>query len=448
MVWGHPLIPSVPRVGVMMLAWMVSLLVYSAAARGGDWPGWRGSTGMGHTDEKNLPLTWNGKTGQNVLWKAALYGDQRQNPEASSPGWSGPIVWGDRVFITTAEWPAELLKEPRKGEIARKDIARHHVLCYRVNDGKLLWDTLVPPGKCVVEAYYHGYATPTPVTDGERVFALFGSGVVVALDFDGQIAWREELPRVRDVDQGVCSSLVLHDDSVIMARIDQTGLLALYKKTGKVKWEMKHRESSRFSTPILIPSEGGVRLIQAANGWVQGIDPANGDLLWYCRAPANRGTPVFGSGLVFVDPGEGGTGTGAAIDPTGKGDVSNTNVKWQIKGVPNAAGVSPIIVGDYVYRAGNPGVLKCWKLADGELVYEERLARVSPCSSPIATADGRLYLASSGRSYVVKAGPNFELLATNELDDGPDYITPAVSRGRIFIKGKAYLWCIGTSEKK
>jgi len=442
------MISSTPRAGVTALAWIVSLLLIATEARGGNWPGWRGPTGQGYSDETDLPLTWNGKTGKNVLWKAALYGDRRQNPEASSPGWSCPIVWRDRVFITTAEWPAELLKEPRKGEIARKDIARHHVLCYRVNDGKLLWDTLVPPGKCVVDAYYHGYATPTPVTDGERVFAPFSSGVIVALDFDGQIAWREELPRLRDVDNGVCSSLVLHDDSLIMARIDQAGMRALYKKTGKVKWEKKHRESTRFSTPILVPIDGRVQLIQAASGWLQGIDPANGDLIWNCRGPANKGTPVFGSGLVFVDPGEGGSATGMAIDPTGKGDVSSTHVKWQIKGVPSAAGVSPIIVGDYVYRAGDPGVLKCWKLADGELVYEERLARVSPCSSPIATADGRLYLASSGRSYVVKAGPKFELLATNELDDGPEYITPAVSGGRIFIKGKAYLWCIGAREEK
>jgi outer membrane protein assembly factor BamB len=422
------------------------LLAAQTASRAGDWPGWRGPTGLGHTDEKDLPLTWDGKTGKNILWKAALYGDQRANSEASSPGWSCPIVWRDRVFITTAEWPAELLKEPRKGETARKDIARHHVLCYQASDGKLLWDTLVPPGKCLVEAYYHGYATPTPVTDGEHVFALFGSAVIAALDFDGKIVWREELPRQRDADYGVCSSLVLHEDSVILVGIAEAGLRALHKKTGKVKWEKKHREKTRFSTPILVRIDGRIQMIQAASGWVQGIDPATGDLLWSCRAPANKGTPVFGSGLVFVDPGEGGKATGTAIDPTGKGDVSNTHVKWQVKGVPDAAGVSPIIVGDYVYRAGNPGLLKCWKLADGALVYEERLARVSPCSSPIATPDGRIYLASSGRSYVVKAGPKFEVLATNELNDGPEYITPAVSGGRIFIKGKAYLWCIGKTE--
>ncbi|HKI18831.1 MAG TPA: hypothetical protein VKA15_13175, partial [Isosphaeraceae bacterium] len=180
------------RTTMMVIVWLV-LLFFSQVGQAGDWPGWRGPTGLGYTDEKDLPLTWNGKTGQNILWKATLYGDERTNPEASSPGWSCPIVWRDRVFITTAEWPSELLKEGRKGEIARKDFARHHVLCYQASDGKLLWDTLVPPGKCLVEGYYHGYAVPTPVTDGEHVFALFGSAVIVALDFDGKIVWREEL---------------------------------------------------------------------------------------------------------------------------------------------------------------------------------------------------------------------------------------------------------------
>ena len=185
------------RATMIAFVWM-ALLFFTPVAQASDWPGWRGPTGLGYTDEKDLPLTWDGKTGKNILWKAPLYGDGRTNPEASSPGWSCPIVWRDRVFITTAQWPAELLKEGRKGEIARKDFARHHVLCYRASDGKLLWDTLVPPGKCLVDGYYHGYAVPTPVTDGKHVFALFGSAVTVALDFDGKIVWREELPRQRD----------------------------------------------------------------------------------------------------------------------------------------------------------------------------------------------------------------------------------------------------------
>jgi len=431
-----------------VVAVSMALLLLCQAGRASEWSGWRGPTGLGYTDETDLPLTWNGKTGQNIFWKVPLYGDDRVNPEASSPGWSCPIVWRDRVFITTAEWPAELLKEGRKGEVARKDFARHHVLCYQASDGKLLWDTLVPPGKCLVNGYYHGYAVPTPVTDGQHIFALFGSAVIVALDFEGRIIWREELPRQSDVDYGVCSSLLMHDDSVILVGIAESGLRALDKKTGKVKWEQKRREKTRFAMPVLVRIDGKVQLIHLAGGLVQGIDPGNGELLWSCRAPVNQGSPAFGSGLLYVDPGTGAKAVGTAIDPTGKGDVSKTHVKWQVENVPDAAGCSPIIVGDYVYRAGNPGILKCWKLADGELVYTNRLHKVSPCVSPIATPDGRIYIAGSNRSYVIKAGPKMEILATNDLDDGWGYTSPAVSGSRIFIKGKAYLWCIGSKIGK
>lgn len=426
----------------VLLAVILSLAI-PGVTRAENWPGWRGPTGLGYSSEKDLPLTWDGKTGENILWKVPLYGHKRVNPEASSPGWSCPIVWRDRVIITAAEWPLELLKGGRKGEVARTDVARHHVLCYQVSDGKLLWDTLVPPGKCVVNGYYHDYAAPTPVTDGEHIFALFGSAVIVCLDFEGKVVWREDLPRERDVDYGVCSSLVLHDDSLISVGIAKTGLRSLYKKTGKLKWEKKYREKkyrkkTRFSTPTLVSVVGQIQLIHLTNGWVHGIDPDRGDLKWYCRTPVNQGSPAFGSGLLFVDPGAGSKVIGAAIDPSGEGDVSNAHIKWQVEKVPSAAGCSPIIVGDHVYRAGNPGILKCWKLADGKLVYTERLTRVSPCSSRIATADGRIYIFGSNRSYVIKAGPQMEVLASNDLDDGQGYTAPAVSNGRIFIKGKEF----------
>ncbi len=122
-------------------------------------------------------------------------------------------------------------------------------------------------------------------------------------------------------------------------------------------------------------------------------------------------------------------------------------MKWQAKGA-TAAGSSAIVVGDLLYRGNDPGLIVCRKLATGELVYEERAPKLTPSASPFATPEGRIYFASPGRSYVIKAGPTFEILATNELDDGPDYSTPAVSNGRIFIKGKSYLWCIGTKPEK
>jgi outer membrane protein assembly factor BamB len=411
------------------------LLAARSGLHAGDWPGWRGPTGLGFTDEKDLPLTWDGKTGQNVVWKTLLHGGGKANPEFSSPGWSSPIVCRDRIFLTTAVWPAGHSQEER-----RKEIPEHHALCFQASDGKQLWDTVIPAGKCLVDNWYHGYTVPTPVTDGSLVFALFGSGIIVALDFDGKIVWREELPHVKDVDGGICSSPILYEDTVIFPGIAQPGLRALDKKTGKVKWEQKTKEKNTMSTPTVLNIRGKTQLIRYGSG-IQGLDPASGELLWSCRAPVSQSSPAYGSGLLYADVGRGGQ-LGVAVDATGTGDVSKTHVKWQAK-ISSPAGSSAIIIGDYVYRIANPGLIKCLALATGEVVYEERTPNITPSASPIATPDGRIYFASCGKSYVIKAGPKFELLATNDLNDGAAYTTPAVSGGRLFIKGKSYLWCIG-----
>jgi outer membrane protein assembly factor BamB len=320
------------------------------------------------------------------------------------------------------------------------EIPEHHVLCFQASDGKPLWDTVVPAGPRLVDNFYHGYTVPTPVTDGTHVFALFGSAVLAALDFDGKIVWREELPHRREVDGGVCSSPILYEDTVIIAGIADTGLRALEKKTGKVRWEQKTKVRNTMATPALVRIQNKTQLIHNAGG-IQGLDPATGELLWFCRATSSQSSVVFGSGMLFVDAGRGGQ-TGTLVDPTGKGDVTKTHVKWQTK-VVGAAGTSPIIVGDYLYRISDPGLIRCWKRETGELLYEERTPGITPSASPIATADGRIYFASSAKSYVIQAGPTYTELAVNDLHDSPGYTTPAVSNGRIFIKGKSYLWCIG-----
>src|SRR5262249_42559351 len=158
-----------------------------------------------------------------------------------------PIVWRDRVFLTTAVWPPGLSSRDRV-------IARHHVLCYRAGDGKQLWDATVPDGKCRVNNPFHGYATPTPVTDGEHVFALFGSSVVACVGLDGKVVWREELPRGErdDVHGGECGSPILYEDTVIVMGCQTTGLRALDKKTGKLRWQQNSRDRNGMSTPALI----------------------------------------------------------------------------------------------------------------------------------------------------------------------------------------------------
>jgi outer membrane protein assembly factor BamB len=208
-----------------------------------------------------------------------------------------------------------------------------------------------------------------------------------------------------------------------------------------VKWEQQSKQRNTMATPALVRIGGRTQLIHYAGG-IQGLDPATGALLWSCRAPSSQSSPVYGDGLLYADAGRGGQ-QGAAIDPTGKGDVSKTHVKWQTR-VEGMAGASAIIVGKHIYRSSGQDFLRCWSLADGELVQELKAPRISPSASPIATPDGRIYFASSNKTYVIRADPELEVLATNELNDGPDYTTPAVAGGRLYIKGKSYLWCVGT----
>ena len=413
-----------------------ALAICTHASRAENWPGWRGPTGLGYSQEKDLPLTWNAKTGENILWKTMLHGGAKNNPDFTSPGWSSPIVWGDRVFLTTAIWTDKTLTDKER----RKVINEHHVLCFSIKDGELLWDTVVPAGTIVVENVYHGYAVPTPVTDGKHVFALFSSGVLAALDFKGKIVWREELPHLKDVDNGICSSPIVYEDTVIVPGIQDMGLRALEKQTGKVRWEQKTKQRNTMATPAILRIGEKLQLIHYAGG-IQGLDPATGEQIWTCRAPSSQSSPVYGAGLLYADAGRGGE-KGAAIDPTGKGDVSKTHVKWETR-VQGVAGSSAIIVGDHVYRSSGEHFIRCWSMKDGELVNEIKAPGLSPSSSPIATPDGRIYFASPRKSYVIRADAKLEVLATNDIGDGEDYTTPAFSNGRIFIKGKSYLWCIG-----
>jgi len=417
---------------------MIALTLWCAqAAHGSDWPGWRGPTGLGYCDEKDLPLTWNSKTGENILWKTPLHGGMKRDQEMTQPGWSCPIVWKDRVFITTCIFPEGLSHKDRL-----PIIAEHHALCFDVKDGKQLWDTVIPPGKIVTLTanVYHGYAVSTPVTDGKHVFALFSSGVLVSLDFAGKIAWREELPRLKDSEAGICSSPILFEDSVIVPGLQHMGLRALYKKDGKVKWEQQTKARNTMATPALIRIQDKVQLIHYAGG-IQGLDPATGEQLWTCKAPSSQSSPVFGAGLLYADAGRGGN-KGAAIDPIGKGDLSKTNVKWESR-VEGVAGSSAIFVDGYIYRSSGNSLIRCWSIKDGEMVDELKAPRITPSASPIATPDGRIYWANPGKSYVIKANPKLEILATNDLDDGHDFTTAAISNGRIYIKGRSYLWCIG-----
>jgi outer membrane protein assembly factor BamB len=228
----------------------------------------------------------------------------------------------------------------------------------------------------------------------------------------------------------------------------KSALRAFDQKTGELRWEAKRPDADwTHSTPVIAQVDGQPQLLVAGANTVEGLDPTNGKRLWWCNAGKRIGdTPsvVTTGSVLYVDSGRG--GPGIAVDPRGSGDVSKTQMVWKIANVPEGFS-SPVIVGNHLYRLHNPGILKCWELATGTQVYAERLEGVSTSSSPIATADGRIYCASAGRTYVVAAGPMCKVLAVNDLDDASQ-ASAAVADGFVYLKGRDFLWCVGKSSSR
>jgi outer membrane protein assembly factor BamB len=416
-------------------------LILAASVHAGDWPGWRGPTGMGQAADKDLPVTWGGKDNANVRWKSPLYpGTDKVRFDQNQ---SSPIIWGGRVFVNLSYWPA--------GANPEKAPPEHHVICFDAADGKRQWDTKVEPGPWLLKDLRGGYTAPTPAADSERVYVLFGSSVAAALDHAGHLVWRKELtPFAFDVAMGV--SPVLYKGNILIAW-DQTNktsrLVALDSKTGDGKWEKKRPAADwAHSTPTLVEVGGKPQLLVAGANALEGVDPDAGETLWSCTSgdakPARIGdtvSPVLAGGIVYVDSGRG--GPGVAADPTGRGDVTKTHLKWKLAKVPDGSIGSPVAVGDYLYRLQNPDILHCYRLADSQELFADRLSGASAVPSPVATADGRIYFASGGKSHVVQAGPKLEVLGTSDLGD-PSHASPAIADGRLFIRGGRNLYCIGS----
>ena len=410
----------------LFLATLLSVAaLLPTASLAGNWPGWRGD-GTGVSDEKDLPVSWNGKAGENILWKEPLKG---------VTGHSSPIVWGDKVFITTAA------KQTADQEKA-KEVPEHYLSCYQAADGKLVWKTVIPQGKEPMG--YAIYAVPTPVTDGKAVYCWFGSGVLAAVDFDGKVLWRQERAGPFNLNPGICSSPDLFGDTVILISDQGRGkgwLQGIDKKTGEIKWEKKREKAGCCNTtPLLLNVKGKPQLIVAGERILEGLDPANGEPVWSCKAVGFGESPAYGGGLLYVD--KGGNEPAEAVDPTGTGDVTATHVKWKVEKSPGDYS-SPVVAGEYVFKTQKEGLVACLKLATGETAFTATLDGVSKLASPVATADGRVYFVSTGKSYVLKAGPTLEVLGKGDLGGGGNGSSAAFSGGKIFVRDHENLWCIG-----
>ncbi len=409
------------------------LACVSSSVRADDWPQFRGPTGGGVTTEADLPLTWGGPANENVLWTAELGGD----------GISSPIVWKDRLILLNASRKADDQKAGRK-------YPEQYVACYDTRNGKLLWNTVVPPGpwkRSHTGRPGGGFASCTPATDGEHVYALFGTSVLVALDFSGKPIWRQELVP-HDYDVEMATSPIVFKDLVIVFCGMKGGsrLVAFDRRTGDVVWDKNLKDTGYgHNTPLIIQVQGSPRMILMGAGLgtaknaIQSFDPRTGELLWWCSGKGETASPVLVNQNVFCDSGRG--GTAKLVDPSGTGNVSATHVKWEVNISQGLS--SPLVVGNQIYRLHDGGTLSCLDIDTGKKIYQARVSELSSnWASPIADGAGRIFLANAGTSLVIEAGPEFKVLATNKLND-PNHASPALAGGRLYLVGQKQLFAIG-----
>jgi outer membrane protein assembly factor BamB len=411
---------------------MVAAVVACVSSFAENWPCFRGPTRQGVSSETNLPWRWSATS--NVRWKTAIPGE----------GWSSPVIWGDHVFVTTATLNG----------------ASCRVLALDRRDGRILWDTEVFQQVPKRKEGKNSYASPTPVTDGARVYACFGEGSFAALDYSGTVTWvNHDFPHYSQ--HGLGASLVLHEDLVIMPRDgsnegedrklgwqkpwEQARILALDKQTGALRWEGR-RGQSRIAhvTPNIRIENGHPRLISAAGDVVQAHDLETGKQIWTAYSQGEGVVPsvVLADDLAvtvsgFEKP------TIRAFRAGGRGDVTKSHLAWeQTRGVPMIA--SMLYVRPYLYTITVGGVAQCLDVTSGEPVWQERVGG-NHSASPVY-ADDRIYFASEeGELVVIKAGPEFEVLARNPLNERIQ-ASPAISQGNLFIRTEQHLYCVGERQ--
>ena len=421
-------------------------------ALAGNWPQWRGPDGSGISNEKNLPSEWSPT--RNIKWKTPIDGRSH----------SSPIVWGNRVFLTTAiEGPvvpgAKAVKHVVEGdkEFLHPDSVgadRKHtfkVIALDRETGKILWQSTAWEGTPYDNRHRKSsYAASTPATDGKLVYAFFGTEGLYAYDFKGNLAWKTQLGNLGTVGMGTGTSPILFGDLVIVQCDEENGassfIVALDKKTGKSVWKTARKVQVSWATPLLVKTATRTELITSGTEMVISYDPATGKELWRHKGVESNAipSPVANNEMVFLVAGFPAK-IALAIRLGQNGDLTGTpNVPWKYeKGTAYVP--SPIVYGDYLYLTTDRGILTCIDTKTGEVKYEGGRIPIPATftASPVAFEGKILMTSEDGDTFMVKAGPKHEVLGTNSVGE-PVYASPAIADGRIFIRGEKNLYCIGT----
>jgi outer membrane protein assembly factor BamB len=442
--------------------WLVLLgLLTCGIAQAENWPSWRGPEGTGVSSEKNLPLKWSAK--ENVRWHTAL-------PDRGN---STPVVWGDRVFITQA---------------TEKD-HRRTVMCFSRSDGKLLWQSGVTCNEAEPTNGQNPYCAASPVTDGQRVIACFGSAGLYCYDLDGKELWHRDLGKVDSWHGSGSSPVIVGRLCVInFGPGTSAALVACDKETGEIVWKVKSPKvgwafampgfggagdrgfegaamsggmsgrggfNGSWSTPLLIRAADRDELVVVQPAQVAALDPKTGKELWTCKGLPEQvfASPAFGEGIL-VASGHSMNGGGSqviAVKPGGDGDVTETHRLWQIR-LPKDCVGSPVIADGHVYLVTDFGSIVCLELTTGKKLAEKRLSGEGSRGgswSSFVLADGKLFLPNhSGEVFVVRASPDLEQLQMNSVGDETTCASLAASDGQIFLRTYQALWCFGAGSGK
>jgi outer membrane protein assembly factor BamB len=418
-----------------------------------DWPSFRGPGATGVADGQHPPTVWDAEKGLNQLWKVEIPG----------VGHSCPIVVGDRVYVTTAvsSDPKAAFKTGQYGGgNSSKDLSEHswRLYCLDKKTGSVLWEREAHRGKPRVDRHEKSsQASATPATDGKHLVAVFGSEGLFCFDLSGHLLWRQDLGVLDlgafndpDLKWGAGSSPTIYQGLVfVQCDRPKDGFIAAYEvETGRLAWRTPRDEPPSWGSPNVIEHNGRSELVTNGSRFIRGYDPKTGKELWRLgpNSEITVPTPFFGAGLIFVTNGYRPIQPIYAIVPGASGDISPVAGKpsgsflaWETtKGAPYLP--TPIVYGPHLYVCTNQGILTVYEARTGRQVYKQRLGGGGGYTASPVAADGKIYFTSEdGEVRVVKAGPEFELLANNPVGE-PCLATPAISDGIFLVRSRSHVF--------
>jgi outer membrane protein assembly factor BamB len=402
-----------------------------------NWPHWRGPSRNGISGEKNLPVKWTQT--ENILWKLPM-------PALSG---STPIIWEDRIFLNVADALPDTGRAPSL-----------HLWCVDRVKGTILWQKPLGGGNRMQRK--QNQSTPSPVTDGTNVWVMTGTGILKAFDFAGKELWVRDIQNdygAFGLNWGYGSSPLLHGDSLFvqvlhgMRTDDPSYLLRIDKVTGKTAWRVERPTNAymespdSYTTPALLQVGASQEIVVTGGDVVTGHDVATGKELWRADGlnPTNNpnyrivASPVVHGDLIIAPTRE---RPMLVLKAGGRGDVTKSHVLWSFDSGPDVP--TPVTDGTYVYVVNDRGIMFCLDAPTGKEIYGRQRLRPGTYSGSPVLADGKIYITNEdGVTSVIKAGPEFQVLAENEFDDYT-LSSPAVSGGRMYFRTTKFLWAIGS----